>query len=304
VTYSIIGRDPESGEVGIAVQSRWFHAGQDLAWIEPGVGAVCTQAMIEPAYGLNGLELMRAGRSAAEALAGLTAADVAREVRQVAMADAEGRFAQHTGSSCVPACGHTTGHDCCAQGNMLASESCWGAMVAAFEATDGELTDRLLAALDAAEREGGDARGRQAAGILVRPAAPSGTPWQDRVVELLVVDDPDPVAELRRLVALKRAYDRLGVAFDLVARGELGAAADEVVAAQALAPDDDQIAFWRAIMLGAAGRGGDAAAAWEAAVRAHPGWPEFLRRAIAAGLVPPEAAAVADAGAWRRRPRN
>jgi len=294
VTYSIIGRDPDRGEVGIAVQSRWFHAGQDLAWIEPGVGAVCTQALIEPGYGPGGLDLMRAGHSAADALAELTTADAGREVRQVAMADADGRFAQHTGAACVPACGHTTGRDCCAQGNMLAADSVWPAMVTAFEETDGALTGRLLAALDAAEREGGDARGRQAAGILVRPAGATGTPWEDRLLELYVVDDPDPVAELRRLVAVKRAYDRLGAAFDLVARGQLGAAADEAAAAQALAPADDQITFWRAVMLGGAGRGAEAAEAWREAISAHPGWPEYLRRCIAAGLVPPEAAALAE----------
>ncbi|HET7368474.1 MAG TPA: DUF1028 domain-containing protein, partial [Gaiella sp.] len=182
MTYSIIGRDPATGATGIAVQSRWFHAGQDLAWIEPGVGAVCTQALTDPSYGPRGLALMRDGRSPGDALAEATAADDGREVRQVAYMDAEGNVAQHTGAACVEAAGHVVGRDCCAQGNMLASDTCWHAMADAFADTAGDLTDRLLAALDAAEREGGDARGRQAARILVRPAHATGVQWEDRIV--------------------------------------------------------------------------------------------------------------------------
>lgn len=295
MTYSIIGRDHESGEVGIAVQSRWFHAGQDLAWIEPGLGAVCTQAMIEPTYGFRGLQLLRDGRNAEEALAELTAADEGRDIRQVAIADADGRYAQHTGAGCVAAAGHATGTDCCAQGNMLASDTCWGAMVAAFEETEGNLTDRLLAALDAAEREGGDARGRQAARILVRPPQATGIPWQDRVIDLQVVDHPDPVPELRRLVTVSRAYDHLGKAFEHVDRGDVHAALDEAAVAHALAPADDQITFWRASFLGGAGRIEEALAAGREATQAHPGWPEFLRRCVEAGLAPPEARNLADA---------
>ncbi|HEY7178570.1 MAG TPA: DUF1028 domain-containing protein, partial [Gaiella sp.] len=186
MTYSIIGRDRETGAMGIAVQSRWFHAGQDLASIEPGVGAVCTQAITDPAYGPKGLALLREGRSPGEALEELIAADPAREIRQVAFMDAQGQVAQHTGTACVEAAGQAAGPDCCAQGNMLASDRAWGAMVEAFSDAAGELADRLLAALDAAEREGGDARGRQAARILVRPAQATGLAWEDRILDLQV----------------------------------------------------------------------------------------------------------------------
>jgi len=294
MTYSIIGRDPEAGEVGIGIQSRWFHAGQDLAWIDPGVGAVCTQAITEPVYGLRGLELLRAGRGPQDALDELTAADPGRERRQVAIADLEGRVAQHTGAGCVAAAGHTIGEDCCAQGNMLASETCWAAMVETFAATAGPLADRLLAALDAAELEGGDARGRQAARLLVRRGTGEGLPWEERVVDLQVVDHPQPLVELRRLLGARRAYDHLSRAFDLAARGEVAAAAEAADSARVLAPADDQIAFWSATMLGGAGRVEEAAAAFGEAMRANPGWPEYLRRCIQAGLVPAEAAAVAD----------
>jgi uncharacterized Ntn-hydrolase superfamily protein len=294
VTYSIIGRDPAAGEIGIAVQSRWFNAGQDVAWVEPGVGAVCTQALAEPAYGQRGLEFLRSGRTPEDTLATLTSEDPGRDVRQVAIADLGGRVAQHTGAACVACAGHTTGPNCCAQGNMLASERCWGAMVDAFEGTGGALADRLLTALDAAEREGGDARGRQAARLLVCRAESAGPPWQDRVFDLQVVDNPEPLAELRRLVNVKRAYDHLGRAFDLAGR-DAAAAAEEADAAHELAPLDDQIGFWRATMLAGAGRLDEAMAAMREAVDAHPGWPEDLRNCVAAGLVPPQAQALVDA---------
>jgi uncharacterized Ntn-hydrolase superfamily protein len=294
MTYSIIGRDPAAGEIGIAVQSRWFNAGQDVAWIEPGVGAVCTQAMAEPAYGQRGLELLRSGRTPEEALATLVSEDPGRDVRQVAIADLGGLVAQHTGAACVAAAGHTNGADCCAQGNMLASERCWEAMVEVFAGTGGALADRLLAALDAAEREGGDARGRQAARLFVSRAESTGIPWQDRVFDLQVVDNPEPLSELRRLVNVKRAYDHLGRAFEL-ARRDIAAAAREADAAHELAPADDQIGFWRATMLAGAGGLDEAVAAFGQAVRAHPGWPDYLRNCVAAGLVPPEAQALADA---------
>src|SRR5262245_40821258 len=293
MTYSIIGRDPTRGEIGIAVQSRWFNAGQDVAWIEPGVGAVCTQAIVEPAYGQRGLELLRSGQTPEQALATVAAEDPGRDVRQVAIADLGGRVAQHTGERCVAAAGHTTRVDCCAQGNMLASERCWHAMVDTFEGTAGTLADRLLAALDAAEGEGGDARGRQGARLLVCRAESTGVPWQDRVFDLQVVDHPQPLVELRRLVNVKRAYDHLGRAFELAGR-DAAAAAEEADAAHELAPADDQIGFWRATMLAGAGRLDEAAAAFAEAVRAHPGWPDYLRSCVAAGLVPPEAEALAN----------
>ena len=296
MTYSIIGRDPESGRLGIAVQSRWFHVGQDVAWIEPGVGAVCTQAFAEPSYGPLALDLLRHGRGPAEALAQLTGADAGRELRQVAVMSADGAVAQHTGGRCVRAAGHTTGRDCCAQANMVERDTCWGAMVSAFESGEGELADRLLGALDAAESEGGDARGRQSAAILVRPARSLGVPWRDRELELRVVDHPQPLVELRRLVTLHRAYALLGQAFRLADESELGAAVEAAESAQALVPGEDQIAFWRATILQRAGRADDGREALGAAAAAHPAWVDFVARCIEAGLLPADAQSLTKTG--------
>lgn len=202
VTYSIVAHDPASGELGVAVQSRAFRAG-GVAWARPGVGAVATQAFSERSYGPLGLELLRAGKTPEQALAGLVAADPDSAVRQVAIVDAEGRTAIHTGAECIPDAGHQAGDGYTVQANIMRSPDVWPAMAAAFEAASGSLPQRLLAALDAAEAAGGDWRGQQSAGLLVVPA--EGKPW-DRVADLRVDDHPEPLRELRRLLDLEEAY--------------------------------------------------------------------------------------------------
>ena len=294
MTYSIIGRDPQTGALGIAVQSRWFNVGQDVAWIEPGVGAVCTQSFMEPSYGPLALELLRYGRTPEATLTQLVGGDDGRDLRQVAVMAADGSVAQHTGIGCVRAAGHVAGANSCAQGNMLERETCWGAMVAAFESTSGDLVDRLLGALDAAEAEGGDARGRQSAAILVRPAQATGVPWRDRVLDLCVVDHPQPLDELRRLVVLHRAYALLSRALRLADEGELEAAVEAAESAQALVPEEDQIAFSRATILQRGGRDAEAHEALFGAVSAHAPWLDFVTRCVDAGVLPPGAQMLAS----------
>jgi uncharacterized Ntn-hydrolase superfamily protein len=175
MTYSIVGRDAESGELGVAVQSRAFRTGAVVPWAMPGVGAVATQSFSEQSYGVLGLELMRAGKTAEQALAALVAADPLQANRQVGMLTADGAAAAHTGAACIPAAGHRIGDGVTAQANLVHSASVWESMVEAFEAAEGSLQRRLFAALEAAEAAGGDWRGRQAGGILVVPA--DGPPW-------------------------------------------------------------------------------------------------------------------------------
>ncbi len=204
MTYSIVARDPISGELGVAVQSCYFSVGAVVPWAETGVGVVATQSFVDPAYGPLGLELMRRGQSASEALRQLVAVDPGATYRQVAMLDARGRVAVHTGEGCLAAAGHQLGEQAAAQANLMARATVWGAMIERFENTSGELAVRLLAALDAAEDEGGDRRGKQSSALLVVRAQPTGKLWVDRVVDLRVEDHPDPVNELKRLFALHR----------------------------------------------------------------------------------------------------
>jgi uncharacterized Ntn-hydrolase superfamily protein len=203
MTYSIVARDADTAELGVAVQSRAFRAGGGVSWALPGVGAVATQAFSERSYGPLGLELLQAGKTPEQALEGLVAADPESPVRQVAIVDAEGRTAVHTGAECIPEAGHQTGDGYSVQANMMRNPDVWPAMAEAFEATSGSLARRLLAALDAAEAAGGDWRGQQAGGIVVVPA--EGLPWE-RVSDLRVDDHPEPLRELRRLLDLEEAY--------------------------------------------------------------------------------------------------
>jgi uncharacterized Ntn-hydrolase superfamily protein len=203
VTYSIVALDADTGELGVAVQSRAFNTGAVVPWGAPGIGVVATQSYSEPAYGPLGLELLRAGKTPERALAALVAADEEPQYRQVAILDAEGRVAVHVGDECIPAAGFTAGDGFSAQGNMVDSARVWEAMAEVFERSRGSLAQRLLAALDAAEEAGGDWRGRQAGAILVVPA--EGQPWE-REVDLRVDDHPDPLGELRRLLTLRIAY--------------------------------------------------------------------------------------------------
>src|SRR5215208_6867496 len=203
-TYSIVALDPETGELGAAVQSHWFSVGSLCTWARPGVGAVATQSVVEPAHGPNALDRIAAGASAEEALGALLDADPLRTVRQVGIVDARGGVAVSTGPDCIAHAGDATGAGWSCQANMMERETVPAAMAAAFEAADGDLASRLVAALHGAQSEGGDVRGRQSAALLVAPA--EGEPWRARI-DLRVEDHTDPLAELDRLLALQRAYE-------------------------------------------------------------------------------------------------
>jgi uncharacterized Ntn-hydrolase superfamily protein len=192
-TYSIVARDPATGELGVAVQSHWFSVGSVVPWAEAGVGAVATQSIVDPSYGPLGLGLMKAGRSAPEALAALLAGDSGREVRQVGMVDGKGRGATHTGKLDIPEAGGQAGAGYVVQANLMEKRTVWPAMARAFEAAKGDLAERMLAALDAAEAEGGDIRGRQSAALLVVKGQSSGRPWADLSFDLRVEDHEKPL---------------------------------------------------------------------------------------------------------------
>ena len=275
MTYSIVARDPSSGQLGVAVQSHWFSVGPIVPWAQAGVGAVATQANAEVSYGPHGLELLRQGLGAREALDRLLAADPGASGRQVAIVDAHGSVATHTGSLCIPFAGHATGDAVSCQANIMASERVWPAMLEAFNSASDALAARLMAALDAGELAGGDLRGRQSAAILVVP--PQGTPWQ-AIVSLRVEDHPEPLAELRRLLRLHEAYELAGQADELVNEGLHDEAASLYRRASELAPDNHELRFWAGLGAAQAGDVDSGVADVLAAIEQQPGWRELLGR--------------------------
>jgi len=268
--------------MGAAVQSHWFSVGPIVPWARAGVGAVATQASAEVSYGPRALDLLTQGISAPDALARLLAEDGLGESRQVAVLDAAGRVAAHTGGACMPDAGDCQGPGVSCQANIMANERVWPAMLDAFGRQAGPLTGRLLAALDAAEAAGGDLRGRQSAAIVVVPA--QGDPW-DTVISLRVEDHPDPLRELARLVRLHDAYVQAGLADEWLASGEHEQAAALYLRACELAPESDELRFWAAIGSAAIGDMTTALTHARAAIAVHPAWSELLAR-LPADAVP------------------
>ncbi|HSP89420.1 MAG TPA: DUF1028 domain-containing protein [Vicinamibacterales bacterium] len=300
-TFSIVARDPATGEMGVAVQSHWFSVGSIVAWAEAGVGAVATQSFVDPAYGYKGLELMRSGVPAPEALKRLLAADPQREVRQVAMIDAQGRVDAFTGKLDIAAAGHHVGIQYSVQANMMANAKVWPAMAAAFENARGDLAERLLAALEAAQAAGGDIRGKQSAAILVVKATSSGRPWvgADLVFDLRVDDHPEPIVELRRLVRLQRAYAHANRGDELVSEKKIDEALKEYTAAGELAPEILELPFWQAVTLVVVGREAEAAPIFRRVFAKEPWWADLVPRLPAAGQLPDDPALIARIVALR-----
>lgn len=274
-TYSIVARDPKTGALGVAVQSHWFSVGPIVPWARVGVGAVATQANAEVSYGPLALDALERGASAEQALQRLLAADPGADARQVVIVDRAGRVAAHTGAQCIPYAGHAPGDQFCAEANLMASASVWPRMRDAFAATAGRLQDRLMAALDAGEAAGGDVRGRQSAAILVVPG--TGAPWETSV-SLRVEDHPEPLVELRRLLAVDDAYALAGEADALTASQRHDEAAALYERAAELAPDNHELLFWSGLGAAQAGRLEEAVERVRRAIALQPGWAELLPR--------------------------
>jgi uncharacterized Ntn-hydrolase superfamily protein len=274
-TYSIVARDPDTGEVGAAVQSHWFSVGSIVTWARPGVGAVCTQSIAEPAYGPRLLDALAGGAAPDAALAALLTADEAARVRQVAVIAPVGAPAVHTGEGCIPFAGHVAGEHHSVQANMMASPDVWPAMDAAFRAADGPLARRMLAALRAAEAAGGDVRGKQSSAMVVVPA--EGEAWR-RTVDLRVEDHAEPLDELERLLGLRDAYGLATEGDDLTGEGRLAEAGERYRAAAALAPDNHELLFWAGVAAFARGDRDDGLAQVRRAIEMQPGWRELIAR--------------------------
>jgi uncharacterized Ntn-hydrolase superfamily protein len=285
-TYSIVAYDPGSGQLGVAVQSHWFSVGSTVTWAEAGIGAVATQSFVEPAYGPLGLQLLRAGKNARESLTALLSADQHSDVRQVAMVDAQGNVAVHTGAKCIAAAGHQQGKYFSCQANMMEKNTVWPAMAAAFEAAPGELVDRLLAALQAAEKEGGDIRGRQSAAILVVNGKTSGTPWKNRVYDLRVEDHSQPLLELQRLITIAKAYNHMNRGDDLLTENNIEGALTEYTTAMGIYPGNPEMVFWPAVTMAGSGKVTESLPLFKKVFAMDKRWAELLKRLPAVGQFP------------------
>ncbi|MDX2411559.1 MAG: DUF1028 domain-containing protein [Woeseiaceae bacterium] len=285
-TYSIVARDADTGELGVAVQSHWFSVGSMVSWAEPGVGAVATQSFVDPNYGPLGLQLMRAGKTAAEALAALLAIDEYANVRQVGMIDANGVVANHTGDSSIADHCDVAADNYSVQANMMWKPTVCEAMAAAFEAANGDLAERMMVALEAAQGEGGDIRGKQSAAMLVVNNDRSQPAWGGRVIDLRVEDHAEPLAELRRLVTMNKAYNLMNAGDEHMMLGEIDNAVVAYGGAEKLVPDSHEMIFWHAATLADAGKVDEAMPLFAKAFSMWPRWREIVPRLPASGLLP------------------
>jgi uncharacterized Ntn-hydrolase superfamily protein len=285
-TFSIVARNPETGEIGVGVQSHWFSVGSVVPWLEAGVGGVATQSIADPSYGMLGLDLMRAGKSAPVALKALLAGDEGRELRQVAMIDAQGRVAAHTGTKNIPEAGHLIGKNYSVQANLMLNVQVWPAMAKAFESAGGDLAGRILAALDAAQAVGGDIRGRQSAALVVVSGQNTGKPWADRRFDLRVEDSPEPMKELRRLVSVQRAYDHMDAGDELAEVNDYEGVMREYLAAEKLVEDNPEIFFWHAVALVNIQRVEEALPIFRSVFAMDPNWRTLTPRLVTCGMLP------------------
>lgn len=296
MTYSIVARDKDTGEFGVAVQSHYFQVSPAVPWALAGVGAVATQSQVNISYGPLGLELMQAGYTAEQALKALTAGDPLAEVRQCAIVDAAGRVAAHTGAKCIPAAGHQLGDGFSCQANLMEKDTVWAAMAHAYTTTDAPLAERMMAALEAAEAEGGDIRGKQSAAMVVVTGSPNGRFWEDRIIDLRVEDAPEPLPELRRLLRIKRSYMALSEADRLSDAGDKAAASAKAEEAIRMSPDMVEIRFWAGLEMAINGDVDGGCERMAQVVRDKGDrWVETLRRLAMVDRVPPELAKTIEA---------
>lgn len=269
-TFSIVARDPQTGDLGLAVQSKAFAVGSRVMTIKGGVAVVAHQAASNPMYGVLVLDLLLAGMTPQQALDIAVRSDDLRDRRQVAVLDGQGRTAAWTGPGATDWKGHRCGEDYCAQGNILAGAEVVEAMAASFESSSGPLAERLLAALDAAQAAGGDARGMQSAALVVARPLGGAAGFSDRVVDLRVDDHRTPLVELRRLLEMLRSNELVGEAREALGADRLAAALEKATAASRRSPENDNAWVLLARIHARSGRRAEALAAVRRAVDLNP----------------------------------
>ncbi len=284
-TFSIVARDTETGEMGVAVQSHWFSVGSIVAWGEAGVGVIATQSFVNPSFGQRGLELLKQGKTAQEVVDILITSDEGRDVRQLAIVDSKGNSASYTGSKCISEAGNIAGDNYSVQANMMLNNTVWGAMSKAFENLTGPLAERLITALEAAQNEGGDIRGKQSACLLVVRGTPTGNIWEDRLIDLRVEDNPNPTIELKRLLRLHRAYDHMNAGDLAVEKNDMKLAMDEYNTAMKMFPENLEMKYWTAVSLANTGDVEKSLPMFKEIFEKDNNWKELTKRLIPVGLL-------------------
>ena len=287
-TYSIVAYDEKTGELGVAVQSHWFSVGSVVPWAKAGVGAVATQSFVKVEYGPDGLELMEKGLTAQETLDSLVSQDTGSAVRQVGMVDVNGVVAVHTGEKCIEFAGHKTGKNFTVQANIMASPAVWPLMAMTFEQTEGDLAERMMVALEAAQAEGGDLRGKQSASMLIVSGTPTGVSWKDVVLDLRVEDHPEPLKQLRRLIRINRAYRHANAGDLYMETGKVESALVEYDLSSKLYPENPELKYWAAVTLVGEGRIEEALPMFGEVFRRAPELKIMTPRIISSGLLPNE----------------
>ncbi len=285
-TYSIVAFDRETGQLGVAVQSHWFSVGTLVPWIKAGVGAVATQSFVKVEYGPNGLKLMEKGFTAEDALRLLVEDDDNSAVRQVGMVDVKGNADAFTGDNCIQYAGHIVGKGYTVQANLMASATVPTAMVVAYESTKGELVDRLMAALEAAQKEGGDIRGKQSAAIIVTTGEPTGIDWKDKLFDLRIEDHPEPIKEMKRLIRVSRAYQHANAGDLYIETGEIDKALVEYNLAAEYYPENPELPFWTAVSLASVNRVKESLPIFSEVFKKAPDLRDLVPRLVPAGLLP------------------
>jgi len=284
-TFSIVARDPQTGEMGVAVQSHWFSVGSIVAWGEAGVGAVATQSFVNPSFGQRGLELLKKGMTAQEVVDLLISTDEGRDVRQLAIVDSKGNSAAFTGSKCISEAGHVIGNNYSVQANMMLNNTVWSAMSKAFENSKGPLAERLIAALEAAQNEGGDIRGKQSACLLVVKGNASGNLWEDRLIDLRVEDNPNPIGEIKRLLQVFRAYEHMNKGDLAVEKNDMKLAMDEYNSAMKMFPENLEMKYWTAVSLANTGEVEKSLPMFKEIFVIDKNWKELTKRLQPVGLL-------------------
>lgn len=284
-TFSIVARDTVTGDMGVAVQSHWFSVGSLVAWGKAGVGVVATQSFINPSFGPRGLSLLENGLTPKMAVENLLKLDAGRDVRQLAILDAKGNVFSYTGKNCIAEAGNIIGNNFSVQANLMENNTVWPAMAKAFKKTKGSLAERLLAALEAAQKEGGDIRGKQSAAILVVKAKSTGNSWDDKVVDLRVEDNPNPIKEMRRLLTIHKAYNYMNLGDLAVETGDNKLAKKYYMKAQQLNPDNLEMKYWYAVTLANNGEIEEASKIFKAIFKINSNWKTLMPRLVKSKLL-------------------